>query len=82
MRKSGGVWEGQTEDTVMGGSYRSSELQEAPWWGVEDGGLVCVEKDGESDQRAREGGDGGRSTKALGGGKRDSLSVFLIWRMG
>jgi len=55
MRKSGGVWEGQTEETVMGGSYRSSELQEAPWWGVEDGGLVCVEKDGESKGGRRRG---------------------------
>jgi len=48
VRKSGGVWEGQTEDIVMGGLYRWSDFQEVPWWDMEDRGLVCVEKDGES----------------------------------
>ena len=55
MRKSGGMWEGQTEDTVMGGLYRWSEFQEVPWWGMEDGGLVCIGKDGESKGAGRGG---------------------------
>ena len=54
MRESGGMREGQTKDTVVGNLYRLSELQGAPWWGVEDGGLVCVEKGGRS-----KGGRGG-----------------------
>jgi len=33
---------------------RWSEFQEVSWWGVEDGGLVCVEKESES-----KGGRGG-----------------------
>jgi len=71
--------EGQTKDTVVGNLYRLSELQGAPWWGVEDGGLVCVEKDGESEV-GRRGGTEQQKNWGRGGG--DSLSVFLIWRMG
>jgi len=44
----GRVGGSETEDTVMGGLYRWSDFQEVPWWGMEDRGLVCVEKDGES----------------------------------
>jgi len=39
----------------MGGLCRWRKFQEVPWWGVEDEGLVCVEKDGES----KEGRGGG-----------------------
>ena len=66
----------------MGGLYRWSEFQEVPWWGVEDGGLVCVDKDGEGRGGRGRGGRGDRVTKMLGGGRWNSLSVFLIWRMG
>ena len=47
MRESGGVWEGQARDTVMGGSYRLGDFQRVSWQGVRDGGLGGMEKDSE-----------------------------------
>ena len=44
------MWEGQARDTVMEGSYRLGDFQRGPWRGGENGGLGCVEKDGEGER--------------------------------